>query len=133
MGGYNTVDVSDPSSLTLLSTADATNVAGRSIALNGSGLAVVAGSPGGVFGANVIDVMNANDPTNTGNFITRITLPAAPRNVTLANGLAFVASGTAGLQVVNYIGFDNKGQAPTVSITIDGIDADTTKPGIQVL
>ncbi|SEF48157.1 Ig-like domain (group 3) [Nitrosospira multiformis ATCC 25196] len=133
--GYSTVDVSDPADLKLISSIDAANIAGQSLAATGSGLLVTAGNLRGPRGEQIyaLDVSSSNDPTNTGSFITRINLPAAPRDVVLANGLAFVADGAAGLQIVNYIGFDTKGVAPTVSIEVDGIDVDPEKAGIQVL
>ncbi|MHA4866064.1 Ig-like domain-containing protein [Duganella sp. PWIR1] len=131
--GFSTVDVSDPSTMQLISGPDATNIGGRVVVPNGSGLAVSIGSPGGVFGGNVIDVLDVSDPANTNSFITRYQLPATPMDAVIANGLAYVADGTAGLQIVNYLAFDNKGQAPEISITVNGSDADPSTPGIQVL
>ncbi|HRF04578.1 Ig-like domain-containing protein, partial [Accumulibacter sp.] len=129
-GGFSSVDVSDLDSLRLLSGVDANNIAGGAIAANGSGLAVAVGRPGRT---NVLDVLSVLDPSNTANFVTRIDLPAAPKDVVLANGLAFVADGTGGLQIVNYAGFDTKRIAPNVSITANGVDVDPATPGIQVL
>ncbi|WP_374476423.1 Ig-like domain-containing protein [Zoogloea sp.] len=132
-GGFSTVDVSDPANLRLLSAPDANNIAGDAIVANGSGLAVAVGRPGGVFGTNVLDVVNVSDPTKTDNFVTRYNLPAAPKDVAIANGLAFVADGTGGLQIVNYASFDTKGKAPTVTVSLDAVDADPATAGIQVL
>ncbi|WP_367154929.1 choice-of-anchor D domain-containing protein [Methylomonas sp. HYX-M1] len=132
-GGFSTVNVSDPSNLSLLSGPDSTNLGGNAIVANGSGLAVSVGNPGGVFGNNALDVVNVADPTDTGNLVTRIDLPQTPKDVVLANGLAFVADGSGGLQIVNYVNFDTLGVAPTVSISVDGIDADPATDGIQVL
>jgi hypothetical protein len=75
-GGYATVDVSNPSAPKLIEGPDATNIAGAAIALNGSGLGVLVGSPGA---ANAVDVVNASDPTKTGQFITRYTLRPHPQ------------------------------------------------------
>ena len=133
-GGYVTADVSDPTNLRLLSGVDANGVAGTAIVANGSGLAVGVGSSNFVFGGfKALDVFSSADPTNTGNFITRINLPEIPRNVVLANGLAFVADGSGGLQIVNYAAFDTKGIPPQVSLTIEGVDVDPTTPGLQML
>jgi len=114
-GGFATADVSNPDSLILLSGADANNVAGKAVVPNGSGLAVAVGSPGN-FG-NVLDVMNVSDPASTGTFLTRYALPADPFSVAIGSGIAFVADGTAGLQVVNYRPFDNQGVPPTISLS----------------
>ena len=132
-GGFATVDVSTPDALVLLSGVDATNIAGKAIAVNGSGLGVTVGKPGGVGGTRALDVVGLDDPTNTGNFITRFTLPAAPFSVAIGAGIAFVADGFGGLQVVNYRAFDNQGVAPTISITSPLIDVDPGTPGVQVL
>ncbi|MGE0642375.1 MAG: Ig-like domain-containing protein [Nitrospira sp.] len=129
--GFSTVDARDPANLLLLSNPDAANIAGGAIAANGSGLGVAIGSLPGI--GSVLHVVDTSDPTRTDRFITQINLPAAPKDMALANGLAFVADGTGGLQIVNYRGFDTQGVAPTVSIVADAIDADPATPGVQVL
>ena len=43
--------------------------------------------------AGVIACGGGTDPANTGAFVTRIPLPAAPKDVTIANGMALVAAG----------------------------------------
>ena len=129
-GGFQTVDASNPDALTLLSGIDANNIGGGPIALNGSGLGIAVGQPGRV---NALDVVDVSAPADTGKFVSRTILPGAPQDVALANGIAFVADGTSGLQVVNYLGFDTKGVAPTLTIALDAVDADTAKPGIQVV
>jgi hypothetical protein len=133
-GGYSTIDVGNPDSPQLLSGVDSNGLAGTALALNGSGLGVVVGSSSFVLGGfRALDVVSVGDPANTGNLVTRIALPEVPADVVLANGLAFVADGLAGLQIVNYVGFDTQGVNPTVSITVDGVDADPNTPGVQVL
>ncbi|MEQ1844318.1 MAG: Ig-like domain-containing protein, partial [Nitrospira sp.] len=131
-GGFATANVSNPNALVLISGVDATNLAGKALAVNGSGLAVSVGSPGNL--GNLIEVLNVSDPANTGvtAFITQYTLPADPFAVSIAAGIAFVADGTGGLQVVNYRAFDNQGQAPTIGITSPVIDLDPITSGIQV-
>ncbi|WSH29993.1 Ig-like domain-containing protein (plasmid) [Rhizobium beringeri] len=133
-GGYLTVDVSDPLSPRLISDVDAANIAGAAVALNGSGLGVTVQNINTNTGpANVFDLVDTSDPTDTGRFITRYTLPAQPYDVAIGNGVAFVADGTAGLQVVNYRSFDTQGVAPTVQITQVPVDVDPGTPGIQVV
>ncbi|ANL30128.1 phosphatidic acid phosphatase protein (plasmid) [Rhizobium phaseoli] len=132
-GGYLTVDVTNPSAPRLIEDRDALNIAGTALALNGSGLGVIVGNPGGAFGTHVVDVVNTSDPTKTGRFITRYTLPQQPYDVAIGNGIAYVADGTGGLQVVNYRSFDTQGVAPTVQITQLPADVDPGTPGIQVV
>lgn len=131
-GGFVTADVLNADAITLLSGVDGAGIAGKRIVANGSGLGVTVGKPGGVFGTSVLDVVSLTDPTNTNNFLTRFTLPAEPFSDAIGAGIAFVADGTGGLQVVNYRAFDNQGLAPVVSITSPVIDVDPVTPGIQV-
>jgi Ca2+-binding RTX toxin-like protein len=130
-GGFATVDVKKPTAPVVLSGPDDRALAGKAIALTGSGRAVIVGNPGGVFGTNVADVINTSDPLNTGAFITRINMSARPNDVAIASGFAFVATDT-GLQVVNFLPRDVNGIAPTVSIDSTGLDIDPTTPGLQV-
>ncbi|WP_338849852.1 Ig-like domain-containing protein [Massilia sp. W12] len=128
-GGFATVDVSNPANPVLLSGIDANNVQGGAIAANGSGLAVSVGSLLG----NALDVMDVSDPTDTGKFITRYNLPAAPMDVAIGGGIAYVADGSGGLQIVNYRPFDNKGLPPTVEVDSSAIDQDPNQAGLQVV
>lgn len=50
----------------------------------------------------------------TNSLRTHLGLLQSPDGLALAAGMAFVADGTAGLQVVNYLPFDDKRQGPTV-------------------
>jgi membrane-associated phospholipid phosphatase len=132
--GFSTVNLADPNNLTLISGVDAGNIIGGSIAVNGSGRAVTVGT---ILTANsldsALDVVNVADPADTGNFITRFKLAAAPFSVAIGAGIAFVADGSGGLQVVNYQSFDNKGIPPTATITLpSNVDRDLNTPGIQV-
>jgi len=133
-GGFMTANVANPNSLQLLSGIDNNGVAGTAIALNGSGLAVVAGSSSFVIGGfRSVDVMNVSDPANTGSLITRFNLSQVPFDIAIGAGIAFVADGTGDLQVVNYLPFDNQRVAPVVTATLDALDLDPATPGIQVL
>jgi hypothetical protein len=116
--GFATAEVSNPNSLALFSGVDAPNIVGRSVAANGSGLAVTVGNVRGPQGQFItaLDVVDVSDPSNTGAFLTRINLSADPFSVTIGAGLAFVAGGSAGLQVVNYRSFDNQGVPPTITL-----------------
>ncbi len=132
-GGFATVDIANPNSLKLLSGVDNASLAGRAMAATGSGLGVLVGRPqGGGFG-NVLDLADIRDPANTGlGAGTRITLPALPYAVAISGGMAFIADGTSGLVVANYLAFDNLGVAPTVAVSAAGLDIDPGAPGVQV-
>jgi hypothetical protein len=133
-GGFMTANVANPDALTLLSGIDSTGVAGTAIALNGSGLAVVAGNSIFVNGGfRSVDVMNVSNPANTGNFITRLNLTQIPFDIAIGDGVAFVADGTGDLQIVNYLPVDTLAVPPVVTAISNAIDVDPVTPGIQVL
>jgi len=116
-GGFATVDVSDPAIPLLISGSDVVSPfvgPGTAVLANGSGLGLVVGSPNG---QHMIQVMNLQDPENTDSFLTRFNLTAAPQNLAIASGIGYIANGSGGLVVVNYVPFDNMGLAPTVTAT----------------
>ncbi|MFN7854172.1 MAG: pesticin C-terminus-like muramidase, partial [Dolichospermum sp.] len=123
--GLSTIDISNPANPTLISGSDNFFVA-RNVALNGSGLGLVSQEGLGV------GLYSLSDPQNTNNFITSFDTPGFTYGVALASGIAYVADGTGGLQVINYLPFDNKGVAPTVTITSPVVDLDPNQTGIQI-
>lgn len=129
-GGFATANVATPSSLTLIANESSTTIAGLSMEANGSGLGIGVGSFVGYGG--VLDVADVSDPTKTNQFLTRYNLPASPRNLAIASGIAYVADGTGGLQMVNYEPFDNKGVAPTVTASIPASAQVSGSPGSVV-
>ena len=134
IGGFMTANVSNPDLLTLISGIDAANVEGQALAVNGSGLAVSVGRFSGPGGQPIrqVHVLDVRDPANTAGFVTAFDLSADPFDVAIGAGIAFVADGTGGLQVVNYRSFDNQGLAPTVTAVLDAVDINPTVPGVQV-
>ncbi|MBI3415739.1 MAG: hypothetical protein HY043_10560, partial [Verrucomicrobia bacterium] len=134
-GGYATVDVSHPDNLALISDTDVPfGVQSPNVGLvaNGSGLGFLIGIVGPP-DLDLLDVMDLSDPTNTFVFLTRINLPAAPNRAASAAGLAYVADGSSGLLVVNYLSFGGQSQLPTVSLALNVADADPARPGLQVV
>jgi len=132
-GGFGTADVTNPDAPTLISGSDVVSPfvgPGTHVVANGSGLGVLIGSPNG--STHRLQVVNLIDPSATNSVITFYDLPAQPRSVHLGGGVAYVADGTAGLQVVNYIAFDSQGQPPTINFDPNTIDFDSDTPGIQV-
>ena len=132
-GGFVTVDVSDPDVLRLISGSDVTppsRAPGTAVVANGSGLAVVVGGGTGQF---VLDVLDISDPRLTNVFLSRVPLPVETWSVALAGGIAFVADDTAGLQVVNFLAFDNLGESPAVTLSSSVADVDPGTPGVQVV
>ncbi|MGE0642374.1 MAG: Ig-like domain-containing protein [Nitrospira sp.] len=130
--GYTIVDVSNPTAPVVRGTPPTTQLAVHDMAVNGSGLAIATTSFAGTssFAVSLYDVSN---PTDVTRFITTIPIPGDSPHIALGAGIAFIAQGTQGLKVVNYLPFDNRGLAPTVTATLDAVDLDAATPGIQVL
>jgi hypothetical protein len=125
IGGFATVDVSDPdhplliagTGVALPATAPSTAVVG-----NGSGLALAVGAvPSGSTSTSppegVLDVMNVSDPTTTTAFLTRFVLPDLPSAEAIGAGIAYVADGSGGLLLIHYRPFDTQGQPPAIRIS----------------
>ncbi len=130
--GFVTADVSNPTAPTLISDVDDASISAHAIVANGSGLGLAVGTPANST-LHALNVVNVANPANTGVFLTRVLLPAKPNSLTLSSGIAFVADGTAGLQIVNYRAFDDLGVAPTVTVSSTVADADPNTAGIQVI
>ncbi len=115
-GGYVTVDINNPFLPRVISGSDVVAPflsPGTAIVSNGSGRGLLAGAQSGQF---LLDIMDLSDTENTNLVLSRISLRAAPSNLAIAAGIAYVANGTGDLTIVNYLPFDTRGQAPVVSI-----------------
>jgi hypothetical protein len=112
---YATVDVSNPSAPKLLAGAasNSVSIVSQGIAVDGAGVGVGVG----VLAGNLIDVFDTSNPSNDAAFLSKFTLPAQPFDVTFGKGLAFVADGTGGLQIVGTQAFDTQGPPPALTIT----------------
>lgn len=124
--GLRTVDVSDPTKPKEIHDADSF-FNSRRVVLNGSGLGLLTPDSG-----DFLQVYDTTDPNKTANLLTQFTLGDATRSVAISRGIGYVGT-SKGLQVINYLPFDTKGKAPTVSVQTDAIDLDPNTPGIQVL
>jgi hypothetical protein len=123
--GLRTINVSDPTHPTLIHGADVTFTA-RRIALNGSGLGVLAPD-----GNNFIEIYDTSNPNSTANRLLQIPISGGAQDVAISRGIAYVADGNR-LEVVNYLPFDNRGQPPTATISTSVADVGPNTPGIQV-
>ncbi len=116
--GYNTIDVSDPAKPVLLTAGATAQFGWKQIVANGSGLGVAAVGPNSTDdGPHFISLYDLSDPRTNNVFITTFETPGISRAVSIYNGLAYVAGDSAGVQVINYLPYDNKGKPPTISLT----------------
>lgn len=118
--GWNQFNLSeDPLHPVLIDTVSTTMVGWKQIVPTGSGLGI------GVAGAGVLasqpphDVLLydiGNNQLGSG-FLTTFQTPGTALAASASNGLAYVADGVRGLQVLNYKAYDSLGIPPTISLT----------------
>ncbi|MFN0067318.1 MAG: Ig-like domain-containing protein [Limisphaerales bacterium] len=116
--GYEVFDVANP--LAPVRRGDAVDRGPNSfkqIVPNGGGLGVAAvGVNPRDDGTQDVSLYDVRQDAATTNFLATLPTPGIAHALALHRGLAFVADGAAGLQVVNYLAADTAGQPPTVSI-----------------
>ncbi|MBI1348007.1 hypothetical protein GC163_17175 [bacterium] len=136
-GGYATANVSNPAVPVQISASDvvAPNIAPGTLAIpNGSGRGLVIGQPGSSGQVYVVDMTNpANTDVAGAQFITRFDLPGTPQSAAIGAGIGFIATGSRGLQVVNYLPFDTQRTAPMLTANFASLDVDAGTAGIQVV
>ena len=102
------------------------------VQLNGSGLAVASGLVGdqsGPIGSAI--VLRTDDPTQVNTIFTRFILPASAEKSALSSGFAYVADGTGGLQLLNFLQLDSGSAPPTIQLDPIVGDIDPVKTGLQ--
>ncbi|MBN9690095.1 MAG: Ig-like domain-containing protein [Verrucomicrobia bacterium] len=116
--GFATVNVADPTALTLIANAvDRGPNSFKQILPTGSGIGVAAvGTNPRDDGTHDVELYDLTDPTNTTAFLTRLQTPGITYAVALDRGLAYVADGMSGLEVLNYLAADVGDQPPQVSL-----------------
>jgi hypothetical protein len=116
--GFDTFDVSNLLSLRRLGSAtDGGPNSFKQIVANGSGLGIAAvGVNPRDDGTHDVWLYDISDPSRTTAFITLFATPGLTRAVSISNGIAYAADGSAGLQVINYLAYDAAGAPPTISI-----------------
>ena len=89
---------------------------------NGGGLAVATTSPNSTpDGPHDLDFYNMGPANTAPAFVRTFETPGRAIAVSLYNGLAYVADGTSGLQVINYLAFDVGNVPPVAQLTADSI------------
>ncbi|MBK1833195.1 Ig-like domain-containing protein [Roseibacillus ishigakijimensis] len=121
--GFNVFDLAnlaDPS----LSEQNSTAAQGwKQIVPTGSALGVSTLSPNSTAdGAHDVSLYRLDGDFGEDDFITTYPTPGRAIAVSLYNGLAYIADGSSGLQVINFLAFDTAGQAPTIAIEVEASD-----------
>jgi predicted secreted protein len=89
------------------------------LAPDGSGLGVACvGANSSDDGRHDVSIYDLSDPLRTDRFVQTIETPGLASAVVLHDGLAFVADGNAGVQVVRYRALDRGTNAPRVNLAV---------------
>ncbi|MFN0067732.1 MAG: hypothetical protein ACKVYV_08870 [Limisphaerales bacterium] len=116
--GYNTFSLAQPTAPVLIAAGQTAQFGWKQIVLNGTGLGLAAVSPNSTLdGPHNVSLYNTADPAVTDAFQTTFVTPGVAFATTLYNGLAYVADGQSGLQVVNYLAFDSRGVPPGITLS----------------
>lgn len=115
--GYNTFDLSHPLRPVLITAGTTDQFGWKHLVATGSGTAVAAvGQNSTNDGPHDVSLWNVADPTQINDLITGFETPGIAEAVSIYNGLAYVADGRAGLQVISYQPYDAGGVAPTIEL-----------------
>ena len=115
--GYNTFSLANPTQPTLVAAGDTPQFGWRQLALNGSGLAFAAVGPDADLSARLsVSVYDTSDPAETNGFLDTFATPGFARSVSIYNGLGYVADHARGLQVVNYLRYDDGDIPPVIDL-----------------
>jgi hypothetical protein len=113
--GYSVVDLADPAAPRVIGTPPTGQSAIHALAATGSGRLLTVTSFAGQT-TLALALFDSSDPTEVNRFLFSLDTPGTPRAVALDRGLALVADGARGLQVVNFQPADTRGQPPAVSL-----------------
>ena len=116
--GYSVFDVSNPDSPTLLRQVSTTQIGWKQMVANGSGLGVAAVDRNSTDdGPHDVSLYNLEPDGTNSQFLAVLVTPGLASSLAIYNGLAYVADGEAGLQVVNYLEYDRLGLPPQIALS----------------
>jgi hypothetical protein len=117
--GFDAFDVALPGDIQQVGAANTSGFFSfKQVVANGSGLGVAAaGVNPRNDGTHGIALYDLGDPSNTTDLIAQFETPGIARALSLYNGIAYVADGEAGMQVLSYLPYDDQLTAPTVALT----------------
>lgn len=118
--GFNVFDISNPVSPFRLGNYNTSQFGWKQMVSNGSGLMIAPVAPNSTNDtAHNVSLYRQTDSDTEFEFVTEYETLGYTYAVSLYNGLAYLADGTSGLQVVNYQAYDNKGVPPEVELSVD--------------
>lgn len=113
--GYRVFDLTHPDQPLELTSRNDTQIGWFQIVPNGSGLGLAAAGPQLNLNDQV-QIYNLSDPTRNDQFLSRYDLPAGAVSVAIHHGIGYVATTSAGLQVLNFVEADTGTNAPSIQL-----------------
>lgn len=118
VSGYSTLNLSNPAAPAFIAQGSTGSFGWRQIVANGSGIGVAITGPNSTEdGPHRVALYDVSSPSQTNAFLTQFAAPDKGRALSIYNGMAYVADGTNGMAVVNYMPYDALKQAPTITLT----------------
>lgn len=136
--GFRVIDISNPGEPQILTNGTSPQFGWRDLVANGSGLGIAALGPNQGLqynDSNNVSVYNLFDPLESSLndlFRLEIPTPGSARAISLFNGFAYVADHQRGLQVINYLAWDNQG-TPPVGELVTKVSKGSVVRGSQIL
>ncbi len=116
--GWNVLDLTNPLQPARAAEFTTGQFGFKQLVPAGSGLAVAAASPNSTSdGPHDIDLYSIGTNGLANTFQTTHVTPGLAEAVSVYNGLAYVADGDSGLQVVNYRAYDTAGVPPVIALS----------------
>lgn len=113
--GYRVIDLSLPDQPRLIRNLEPGGFGWKQLVPTGTGTALVAVDANSTDdGAHDVSLFDLQPGGTNSAVVTQIETPGLAESVALASGLAYVADGESGLQVVRYLPRDTRGIAPSV-------------------
>jgi hypothetical protein len=117
--GYNVLDLTDPARPSLIRPGNTTQFGWRDLVSNGSGIGLATVGPNAPDNdPRDVSIYDLSLKTNTNLFITQLQTPGSAEAVVIYKGVAYLADRAAGLQVLNYLSYDDQKLPPRVSLTL---------------
>jgi hypothetical protein len=115
-GGFDVFTISPAGQPALARQNRPGQVGWRHIVANGSGLGIAAVAVFNPSDPADIEVYSLSGPDQPPQFTTLINTPGNATAISIYNGRAYAADGVSGLQVINYLKYDDGANPPTVTL-----------------
>lgn len=134
LSGYNVFDLSNLTAPARVGDFTNTQRGWKQMLSNGDGVGLAVASPNSTDdGPHHVSLYDLRSGLLNAAFQTEYPTPGLAAAGTLYNGLLYVADSNEGLQVVNYLAFDNQGVPPTIAMQVDAPNDEVEEGKVAVV